>query len=333
MSLLREIQDGATEDTVSLGSLLRKVKLLAARIGVKEIGAWAAHELTGYDSVEELPSYRGPFEATVVGNGVGYGYQYSAYPIPRIAFEEKYRNSSLFQLYFLQGVAELESFAAAKETARAPWSSDIVATLPVLVQTGRIQLDPEIQWSEIWKPIPYPLIVGVLDAIRSRLLDFTMQIGEEEPAAEREQRITDPARVEQAARIFHTIIYANAANIAMGNRDVTQTQKPSTIYEIPLSSIPSLVQNDAPHLNNPDSTTVRDFDVFISHASEDKNTVVRPLARALSDKGLKVWYDEFELKIGDSLRRKIDTGLARSRFGVIVLSRSFFRKDYQARTD
>jgi len=43
---------------------------------------------------------------------------------------------------------------------------------------------------------------------------------------------------------------------------------------------------------------------------------------------LKVWYDEFEMRIGDSLRRKIDTGLARSRFGVIVFSKSFLTKGW-----
>jgi TIR domain len=41
-----------------------------------------------------------------------------------------------------------------------------------------------------------------------------------------------------------------------------------------------------------------------------------------------VWYDEFELRIGDSLRRKIDTGISRSRFGVVVLSRAFFAKNW-----
>lgn len=44
--------------------------------------------------------------------------------------------------------------------------------------------------------------------------------------------------------------------------------------------------------------------------------------------GLKVWYDEFELRIGDSLRRKIDSGVARSRFGVVVVSHSFFAKNW-----
>jgi hypothetical protein len=79
----------------------------------------------------------------------------------------------------------------------------------------------------------------------------------------------------------------------------------------------------------PDSSeSDRDFDVFVSHASEDKNEVVRPLAEALRQRGLDVWYDEFELKIGDSLRRKIDSGIARSRFGVVVLSPSFFAKGW-----
>lgn len=72
----------------------------------------------------------------------------------------------------------------------------------------------------------------------------------------------------------------------------------------------------------------REFDVFVSHATEDKDAVVRPLANALQDRGLSVWYDEFELRIGDSLRRKIDAGIARSRFGVVVLSKPFFSKGW-----
>jgi hypothetical protein len=72
----------------------------------------------------------------------------------------------------------------------------------------------------------------------------------------------------------------------------------------------------------------RSWDVFISHATEDKETLVRPLALALQERGLRVWYDEFELKLGDSLRRKIDAGLAQSRFGVVVLSPAFFAKNW-----
>lgn len=72
----------------------------------------------------------------------------------------------------------------------------------------------------------------------------------------------------------------------------------------------------------------KEYDVFISHASEDKETVAHPLADALKSNGLSVWYDEFELKIGDSLRRKIDKGIANSNFGIIVISRDFINKGW-----
>lgn len=69
-------------------------------------------------------------------------------------------------------------------------------------------------------------------------------------------------------------------------------------------------------------------DFFISHASEDKDGFVRELVKALRAKGADVWYDEFTLKVGDSLRRNIDRGLANSRFGVVVLSEHFFKKEW-----
>jgi hypothetical protein len=70
------------------------------------------------------------------------------------------------------------------------------------------------------------------------------------------------------------------------------------------------------------------WDAFVSHASEDKATFVRPLVEALQAENLSIWHDEFTLTMGDSLRRSIDRGLARSRFGVVVLSQHFFAKEW-----
>lgn len=99
------------------------------------------------------------------------------------------------------------------------------------------------------------------------------------------------------------------------------------IQERPIASVPSLIQGRETYDGHVEDDE-REFDVFISHASEDKDAVVRPLASSLQNGGLKVWYDEFELKIGDSLRRRIDQGLANSRFGIVVLSRSFLGKGW-----
>ena len=70
------------------------------------------------------------------------------------------------------------------------------------------------------------------------------------------------------------------------------------------------------------------WDVFISHASEDKESIAHSLAVALRDRGLQVWYDGFALALGDSLRASIDLGLAQSRFGVVILSQHFFAKHW-----
>jgi pimeloyl-ACP methyl ester carboxylesterase len=73
------------------------------------------------------------------------------------------------------------------------------------------------------------------------------------------------------------------------------------------------------------------YDLFVSHASEDKDAVVRPLVKLLKSQGLHLWYDEDVLRLGDSLSTEIDRGLAESRYGLVVLSRAFFAKHWTRR--
>lgn len=72
----------------------------------------------------------------------------------------------------------------------------------------------------------------------------------------------------------------------------------------------------------------RTWDVFLSHASEDKAEVALPLAQALQDRGVTVWLDKAELRIGDSLRRRIDRGIRSSRFATVILSKAYFSKGW-----
>ena len=79
----------------------------------------------------------------------------------------------------------------------------------------------------------------------------------------------------------------------------------------------------------------KEWDVFISHASEDKDSIVRQLADVLERLHVKIWYDEFSLKVGDSLSKSIDEGLQKSRFGIIIISKNFLAKkwtDYEYRS-
>lgn len=70
------------------------------------------------------------------------------------------------------------------------------------------------------------------------------------------------------------------------------------------------------------------YDLFISHASEDEDVIVRPLATILERLSVRVWYDEFSLQLGDSLTASIDKGLQESRYGLVVLSKAFLSKKW-----
>jgi hypothetical protein len=87
-------------------------------------------------------------------------------------------------------------------------------------------------------------------------------------------------------------------------------------------------QNSSAHRRKDNKVT---WDAFISHASEDKDGLVRPLAKELTRHGLKIWYDEFTITLGDSLRRSIDRGLVHSRFGIVIVSPSFLKKEWTQR--
>jgi len=70
------------------------------------------------------------------------------------------------------------------------------------------------------------------------------------------------------------------------------------------------------------------WDIFLSHASEDKEAFVTPLYLKLIDHNIKAWYDDFEIKLGDSIRESIDEGLKNSKFAIVVLSKNYFTKSW-----
>lgn len=132
--------------------------------------------------------------------------------------------------------------------------------------------------------------------------------------------------------------FESKSNRAINDLKRLERQIKSYQNKLRSSSMPSIEDAPSLYLGNtnysPDdyytygTDETKEYDVFISHASEDKADVARPLAYALEKNGLAVWYDEFEMRIGDSLRRKIDKGIANSNFGIIVISRDFISKGW-----
>jgi hypothetical protein len=127
--------------------------------------------------------------------------------------------------------------------------------------------------------------------------------------------------------VAHTWGLRNSARISVEPLQIPEAMPAAPHRQVDMNSIASNAARFGGE-GPPVEPAAKEHDVFISHASEDKDDIVRPLATALDDRGLAVWYDEFELRIGSSLRRSIDVGLANSRFGVVVLSESFFGKGW-----
>ncbi len=72
-------------------------------------------------------------------------------------------------------------------------------------------------------------------------------------------------------------------------------------------------------------------DIFLCHASEDKAEVITPLVKALHDAGITYWYDQAEIKWGDSITQKVNDGLKISRYVVVILSEAFLSKNWPQR--
>lgn len=137
--------------------------------------------------------------------------------------------------------------------------------------------------------------------------------------------------------------YLAAAITEMGRRTLEQTQMDTLrdddqgeLEEIIEQEVQRRLQERSPSEQDKQSKDPEEVDsdvedAFICHASEDKDDFVEPLAEELQEMGLDVWYDEFRLEVGDSIRREIEKGLANSRYGIVIISEYFFEKEWPQR--
>jgi hypothetical protein len=175
--------------------------------------------------------------------------------------------------------------------------------------------------------------IRLLEAIRSKTEKSRQPVFVSEIAHELQM---DEAAAEGAFRYLadkrlvdtFSIPYTGRINAA-GHDALTSVRQRSNRNVAPPSAQP-MQREDSPE-TEPNPEAPMEWDVFISHASEDKNDFVRQLADHLRRSGLRVWFDEFTLTVGDSLRRSIDRGLSKSRYGIVVISPSFLQKDWPQR--
>jgi len=207
MDLLEQIQSEAAGSNTDLSSLLRKCRVLAQRVGSEELKSWTLDELEGYSNEELVPAYR-------VFDGVILTGNYSTKYAPKLKNVQFPRSSmpadlaeKVFNVPFSQGVSQLQALAAKEDLALA-------VSQEALKSIKHPQVANHLILVEATRHIDTTFISGILDTIRTRVLNFSLELdsyaGESgKPLAELEK--------EGVSQIFNTQVTGNVQNIAVGH--------------------------------------------------------------------------------------------------------------------
>ena len=217
MSLLREIQDAATNETAGLATVLRKCRILATRLNHDGLKKWTQFELDGYRSETNLPSYR-TLRCHSFGNFFGIaGQRMENAPIALTSIPKEVRET-LTIIRFQQGVASLQDIVknANNDTLQNRWPADANKMFGNSIYTGFVLV-------EAWNAVPLSFVVGILDTVRNRILNFVLEIEEQNPNAGDVSSIEKPMSPSKVQQIFNTTIYGDVANMATGSQNFSQS--------------------------------------------------------------------------------------------------------------
>lgn len=216
MSLLREIQDSAIDSKTDLASLLRKCKVLAARLGSPEFRTWVDSELSGYKNTEDLPGYRilhvnskghfaGPFNSGI-----------NNADIPLFCLPKEFRETMACS-YMMEPVASIEALVTKSDggNCQEPWNPDFVAII------GK-KIYQNMNCMQAWKVIPITALIAALDEIRNRILNFVIEIESEDPNAGEAPVNSASVSPEKVHQIFNTYISGTVQNVATGGHSFEQ---------------------------------------------------------------------------------------------------------------
>ncbi|MEV4620217.1 hypothetical protein AB0J74_16110 [Asanoa sp. NPDC049573] len=222
MTLLAEVIDGAA-GPADVSTLLRKLKVVASRTRSTKLADWVAKELEGYKNEDILPEYRGPVETIVLGHFVGMGNrQAQNVPIPPSTFPSDMRESSLFMLRIFHPVAQIADMAE-RDSVEFAWPADAMRYYNYGTATGIIHrvLQDDMALMTAHRPIMRQVWVGVLDAVRNRILDLALEL--ERVAPEAGQGDATASAREKAAAVANTFNFYGTSNVAVGSTDFEQS--------------------------------------------------------------------------------------------------------------
>ncbi|UQB67589.1 hypothetical protein [Epilithonimonas zeae] len=175
MDLISQIVNELVDDSLSLNSALLKTKVLASRIGNKELLSWANSELSGYSSENNLPDYRKHIWNALKGTILNGNWKYTDQEIPTMGLDEDFEKS-LRTSNFFESIQSLENLVNEKGTLGTPIRAEIIQ---MIENNWRRMGNPYLSIISCNKIIPKANIVAIIASVRSKLLDFMLSLENE----------------------------------------------------------------------------------------------------------------------------------------------------------
>ena len=213
--LAERITEGATSDSIALSEVLRLCMRLGKQLKNDKLTLWARSELDGYSSVTDLPDYRILPGAVLADFSGPFGSGLRNAQVPKFSVDKDDRDW-LFSNKMLQPVAELERLTKGKEseTLKSPWPADVVAYYQ------RKEIYEGMVLVSAWRTLTKPSLIGILDTIRTRVLDFILQIEDEidfENSSDSSESVKKNSK--KITQIVNNTIYGG--NVSVGNFGAT----------------------------------------------------------------------------------------------------------------
>lgn len=217
MSLIHDIQAASIAKDHDVPTLLRMCKLLAARISHQAFAEWVDHELNGYPDGVDLPDYR-IVRVDSYGTFAGGLRQANRLPIPvsilPSELQDQYRHA-----YMGNAISAYIALLSDDQPVSAQQAWPVAVSLHYASK-----LTPGMQCLHAWKEIPIGAIVRLMDAVKTRVLGFVIDLEREAPdAGELPVGSQPPLSGEKMTQIFNTNITGNVGNVANASSNFSQS--------------------------------------------------------------------------------------------------------------
>ena len=212
IGLVATLQKEIVDPRIGISNILRKAKILAQLLKNDQFKRWVNAELKGYNGEDSLPDYR-RFRAVNLGTFSGpFGKSVTNYPIP-LSYLPDVAQEWAEDLTIWGGVREIESSVAEAtgNNLRLPWPPELV-----LLSRSSIPMQDGCVLVEAWQVVSKSQMEGILDQIRTRLLDFLLELQQMDPDAMKSDDTIQEVASGSVQNIFNTTIHGGQNVVAVG---------------------------------------------------------------------------------------------------------------------